>query len=65
MDHVHYKMVFHGIDINKEEVILDGSEAPVRIDAEALLASEQLAPVATLNKVKYIMLIPEIISKCF
>ncbi|KAI6696312.1 hypothetical protein NL676_016431 [Syzygium grande] len=49
---VDFEMVFHGIDINKEEVILDGSEAPVRIDAEALLASEQLAPVATLNKLR-------------
>ncbi|KAK3447198.1 hypothetical protein EUGRSUZ_A02778 [Eucalyptus grandis] len=45
-------IVFHGIDINKEEVILDGSEAPVRIDAEALLALEELAPVATLNKMR-------------
>lgn len=46
---------FHGIAINKEELILDGSEAPIRIDAEALLASEKLAPAAILNKVKYIL----------
>ena len=45
--------MFHGIAINKEEIILDGSEAPVRIDAEALLSSEKLAPAAILNKVKY------------
>jgi tripeptidyl-peptidase-2 len=45
--------VFHGIAINKEEIILDGSEAPVRIAAEALLSSEKLAPAAILNKVKY------------
>lgn len=45
--------MFHGISINKEEIILDGSEAPVRIDAEALLSSEKLSPAANLNKVKY------------
>lgn len=44
--------MFHGIDINKDEVILDGSEAPVRIDVEALLASEKLAPAAILNKAR-------------
>ncbi|OWM79539.1 hypothetical protein CDL15_Pgr022951 [Punica granatum] len=49
---VDFEIVFHGIDINKDEVILDGSEAPVRIDAEALLASEKLAPVAILNKAR-------------
>ncbi|KAK3447201.1 hypothetical protein EUGRSUZ_A02780 [Eucalyptus grandis] len=49
---VDFEIVFHGIDINKEEVILDGSEAPVRIDAEALLVLEELAPVAILNKMR-------------
>ncbi|KAF5457840.1 hypothetical protein F2P56_021917 [Juglans regia] len=49
---VEFEVVFHGININKEEVVLDGSEAPTRIDAEALLASEKLAPVALLNKVR-------------
>lgn len=44
--------MFHGIKVNKEELVLDGSEAPIRIEAEALLASENLAPAATLNKVK-------------
>ncbi|MBA0685284.1 hypothetical protein Goari_012955, partial [Gossypium aridum] len=34
------------------EVVLDGSEAPIRIEAEALLASERLAPTATLNKIR-------------
>lgn len=46
--------MFHGININKEEVVLDGSEAPSRIDAEALLASEKLAPAALLNKVELV-----------
>ncbi|KAG6716915.1 hypothetical protein I3842_04G072100 [Carya illinoinensis] len=49
---VEFEVVFHGININKEEVVLDGSEAPTRIDAEALLASEKLAPAAFLNKVR-------------
>ncbi|XP_075650428.1 tripeptidyl-peptidase 2-like [Castanea sativa] len=49
---VEFEVVFHGININKEEVVLDGSEAPSRIDAEALLASEKLAPAALLNKLK-------------
>lgn len=46
--------MFHGININKEEVVLDGSEAPIRIDAKALLSSEKLAPAAVLNKVKWV-----------
>lgn len=50
----HVQIAFHGININKEEVLLDGSEAPVRIDAEALIASEKLAPAAILNKVKLV-----------
>lgn len=45
------QVVFHGVQVNQEEIVLDGSEAPLRIDAEALLASEKLAPVAILNKV--------------
>ncbi|KAE9618283.1 putative tripeptidyl-peptidase II [Lupinus albus] len=49
---VDLELVFHGIKVNQEEVVLDGSEAPVRIDAEALLASEKLAPVATLSKIR-------------
>jgi len=43
--------VFHGIKASQEVIVLDGSEAPVRVDAEALLASEKLTPVANLNKV--------------
>ncbi|KAK7279941.1 hypothetical protein RJT34_25002 [Clitoria ternatea] len=46
------EIVFHGIKVNQEEIVLDGSEAPVRIDAVALLASEKLAPVAILNKIR-------------
>lgn len=48
---IKFQLVFHGVKVNQEEVVLDGSEAPVRIDAEAILASEKLAPVAVLNKV--------------
>ncbi|GER46667.1 tripeptidyl-peptidase [Striga asiatica] len=47
-----FEIAFHGISINKDEVVLDGSEAPVRIDAEALLSLENLAPAAVLNKVR-------------
>ena len=53
---MNFQVVFHGIKVSQEEVILDGSEAPVRIDAETLLASEELAPVAILNKVKFFKL---------
>ena len=44
--------MFHGVKVNQEQILLDGSEAPVRIDAEALLTSEKLAPAAILNKVE-------------
>lgn len=47
------QIAFRGIKISKEEVVLDGSEAPVRIDAEALLSTEKLVPSAVLNKVKF------------
>ncbi|KAG5007136.1 hypothetical protein JHK85_025678 [Glycine max] len=46
------QVVLHGIKVNEEEVILDGSDAPVRIDAETLLVFEELAPVALLNKIR-------------
>ncbi|KAL7229764.1 hypothetical protein ACSBR2_008323 [Camellia fascicularis] len=49
---VEFEIGFHGININKEEVVLDGSDAPVRIDAEALLSSEKLAPAAILSKIR-------------
>ncbi|KAK2367082.1 tripeptidyl-peptidase [Trifolium repens] len=49
---VDFEVVFHGIKVNQEELIFDGSEAPVRIDAETLLISEELAPVAILNKIR-------------
>ncbi|XP_057446180.1 tripeptidyl-peptidase 2-like isoform X2 [Lotus japonicus] len=48
---VDFEVAFHGIKVN-QEVILDGSEAPVRLDAETLLGSEELVPVAILNKIK-------------
>ncbi|XP_020960189.1 tripeptidyl-peptidase 2-like isoform X3 [Arachis ipaensis] len=48
---VDLKVMFHGVKVNQEEIVLDGSEAPVRINAEALLASKRLAPLAILNKV--------------
>lgn len=43
--------MFHGICIDQKVIALDGSESPLRIVARSLLASERLAPVATLNKV--------------
>ncbi|KAG8381312.1 hypothetical protein BUALT_Bualt06G0109300 [Buddleja alternifolia] len=49
---VDFEIAFHGISINKAEIMLDGSDAPVRIDAEALLSVENLAPAAVLNKVR-------------
>ncbi|XP_024625143.2 tripeptidyl-peptidase 2 isoform X2 [Medicago truncatula] len=49
---VDLKIVFHGIKASQEVIVLDGSEAPVRVDAEALLASEKLTPVANLNKIR-------------
>ncbi|KAI3817994.1 hypothetical protein L1987_11796 [Smallanthus sonchifolius] len=49
---VEFEIAFHGIDVSKDEVILDGSEAPVRIEAQALLSSEKLAPAAKLNKIR-------------
>ncbi|KAJ7974178.1 tripeptidyl-peptidase 2-like [Quillaja saponaria] len=49
---VDFEIIFHGIKTKQEEVLLDGSEAPVRIDVEAPLASEKLAPVAILNKIR-------------
>ncbi|KAH7557647.1 hypothetical protein JRO89_XS11G0196700 [Xanthoceras sorbifolium] len=45
------KLCSMGLTVNKDEVLLNGSDAPVRIDAEALLASEMLAPAAILNKI--------------
>ncbi|WVY96824.1 hypothetical protein V8G54_028975 [Vigna mungo] len=52
LDALKRKVMFHGIKVNQEEIVLDGSEAPIRIDAEALLASEKLAPVGILNKIR-------------
>ncbi|WMV20533.1 hypothetical protein MTR67_013918 [Solanum verrucosum] len=49
---VDFEIAFRGINISKEEVVLDGSEAPVRIDAEALLSTEKLVPSAVLNKIR-------------
>uniref|UniRef100_A0A0D9VJ70 Tripeptidyl-peptidase 2 n=1 Tax=Leersia perrieri TaxID=77586 RepID=A0A0D9VJ70_9ORYZ len=49
---VDFEIVFHGISTDQKVINLDGSEAPVRIVARSLLASERLVPVATLNKVK-------------
>ncbi|XWS50506.1 hypothetical protein CRYUN_Cryun12cG0092700 [Craigia yunnanensis] len=49
---VDFEIVFHGIGVNRTELVLDGSEAPIRIEAEALLASEKLVPTAFLNKIR-------------
>lgn len=43
---------FRGINTNKNDVVLYGSEAPAQIDAEALLSSEKLVPAAKLNKIR-------------
>jgi len=48
------QMEFHGISINNEEILLDGSEAPVRICVGGLLSSEKLVPSAILKKVKVV-----------
>ncbi|KAL3524283.1 hypothetical protein ACH5RR_017117 [Cinchona calisaya] len=49
---VDFEIAFHGINTNKGEVLLDGSDAPVRIDVQGLLASEKLVPAAMLNKIR-------------
>nr|CAB3447450.1 unnamed protein product [Digitaria exilis] len=49
---VDFEIVFHGICIDDKVIALDGSESPLRIVARSLLASEKLAPVASLNKIK-------------
>ncbi|XVF50835.1 hypothetical protein PTKIN_Ptkin04bG0135800 [Pterospermum kingtungense] len=49
---VDFEIVFRGIGVKRTEVVLDGSDAPIRIEAEALLASEKLAPTAVLNKIR-------------
>ncbi|KMZ75719.1 hypothetical protein ZOSMA_110G00250 [Zostera marina] len=49
---VDFEVVFHGIELNVKNVVLDGSESPVRIDSKTLLCCEELIPSATLNKVR-------------
>ncbi|WOL10116.1 tripeptidyl-peptidase 2 [Canna indica] len=49
---VDFEVVFHGINISQESLVLDGSEAPTRVVARSLLASEKLVPAATLDKIK-------------
>lgn len=49
---VDFQIEFHGISINKKTLLLDGSDAPVRIDAKALLSSEKLDPSAVLKKLR-------------
>ncbi|KAJ8771482.1 hypothetical protein K2173_026659 [Erythroxylum novogranatense] len=49
---VDFEIVFHGIDVDQKDIILDGSEAPVRISVKALLSFEKLAPACTLNKIR-------------
>ncbi|KAG0483011.1 hypothetical protein HPP92_011095 [Vanilla planifolia] len=50
--HVNFEIVFHGINISRDIVVFDGSEAAVRLEAKTLLASEKLVPSATLTKIK-------------
>ncbi|KAJ8437226.1 hypothetical protein Cgig2_012495 [Carnegiea gigantea] len=49
---VDFEVEFHGITVNNEEILLDGSEAPVRICIGGLLSSEKLVPSAILKKVR-------------
>lgn len=49
---VDFEVVFHGIEVNVKDVVLDGSESPVRIDSKTLLCCEELIPSATLNMVR-------------
>ncbi|GAB4858273.1 tripeptidyl-peptidase II Tpp2 [Ancistrocladus abbreviatus] len=49
---VDFEVEFHGISVNNEEIIFDGSDAPVRIDVGSLLSSEKLVPSAVLRKVR-------------
>ncbi|KAL5708116.1 tripeptidyl-peptidase II [Ranunculus cassubicifolius] len=49
---VDFQIDFHGISINEKAIVLDGSDAPVRIDAKALLSSEKLDPSAILKKAR-------------
>ncbi|KAK9121596.1 hypothetical protein Syun_019213 [Stephania yunnanensis] len=60
---VDFEIEFHGIKTNKEELLLDGSDAPERITAEALLSSEKLVPSAILKKIR--VPYPAIESKLF
>ncbi|KAH9603507.1 hypothetical protein KSS87_010023 [Heliosperma pusillum] len=49
---VDFEIEFHGVSISNEELMLGGSDAPVRIDVGSLLSSENLVPSASLNKVR-------------
>ncbi|CAA6655602.1 unnamed protein product [Spirodela intermedia] len=49
---VDLEIVFHGISIKKEAVLLDGSEGPIRVVAKSLLSTEKLVPAATLEKIR-------------
>lgn len=49
---VDFEVEFHGVTVNNEEILLDGSEAPVRICVGGLLSSEKLVPSAILKKVR-------------
>ncbi|KAK9724622.1 hypothetical protein RND81_05G087400 [Saponaria officinalis] len=49
---VDFEIEFHGVSVSNEELILGGSEAPVRIDVGSLLSSENLVPLASLKKVR-------------
>ncbi|XP_047329580.1 tripeptidyl-peptidase 2 isoform X2 [Impatiens glandulifera] len=49
---VDFEIEFHGINVNKDEIVFDGSDAPVRVDVGTLLSSEKLSPAATLTKIR-------------
>ncbi|XP_068645593.1 tripeptidyl-peptidase 2 isoform X2 [Aristolochia californica] len=49
---VDFEIQFHGVNINQEKLTFDGSEAPIRLDAKALSSTENLEPIAVLNKIR-------------
>ncbi|XP_074282195.1 tripeptidyl-peptidase 2 [Silene latifolia] len=49
---VDFEIEFHGVSISNEELMLGGSDAPVKVDVGSLLSSENLVPSASLNKVR-------------
>ena len=51
---MHVQIEFHGMSIKNEEIILGGSEAPIRVEVGGVLSSETLTPSAILKKVEVV-----------